>query len=202
VIRLTEEAHRLIRESIKAGDVVIDSTVGNGHDTRFLAELVGPQGHVYGFDIQQLALERVKNDLHELGFDHVTLIHDSHSQMKLHIPLNFCNKISAIMFNLGYLPGGNKSVITQSESTRLAVSSSIELLADGGILTIIAYRGHEGGKEEHDAIEEMLKQSLDSIISVRTIESGTSNTAPRLFVIRKRVALASETIYCEQPRSS
>ena len=54
---LIKTAHQLASEAVAAGDVVMDATVGNGHDTLFLTSLVGAGGQVIGFDIQQQAIE-------------------------------------------------------------------------------------------------------------------------------------------------
>lgn len=45
----------LLKMAAGEGDIVVDATMGNGHDTQFLAELVGENGHVYAFDIQESA---------------------------------------------------------------------------------------------------------------------------------------------------
>ena len=45
-------ARDALLQAVNAGDTVVDATMGNGHDTLFLAEQVGPEGHVCAFDIQ------------------------------------------------------------------------------------------------------------------------------------------------------
>jgi hypothetical protein len=60
--------------------------------------------------------------------------------------------VAAITFNLGYLPGGNQMTTTRSDSTLTALRQSLELLRPGGVLSILAYRGHPGGREEALAV--------------------------------------------------
>ncbi|MCB1093584.1 MAG: methyltransferase domain-containing protein, partial [Verrucomicrobiae bacterium] len=79
--RATEMAHRLLAERLRPGDLAIDATVGNGHDTVFLAEAVGQAGQVIGFDIQPIAIEATRHRLSEAGLsDRVELHTECHSR--------------------------------------------------------------------------------------------------------------------------
>ena len=183
-ISLINIAHQQISESLKSGDIAIDATLGNGHDARYLKNLVGPTGLVFGFDIQLAALAATQaNNTEATG---LTLIHASHALMAENIPVQHHGHIKAIMFNLGYLPGGDKSIITQTDSTLCALNAAIALLAAKGIMTIMAYPGHAGGDLETTQIEhwcEQLDQSQFSYqINYSTVNSAT---APRLFILRK-----------------
>jgi hypothetical protein len=190
-ISLVNTAHDLIRGILHPGDIAIDATVGNGHDTLYLAEQVGPSGHVYGFDIQQAAIDSTRNKFHSpIG---LTLIHASHADMSERIPAQFHGKINAIMFNLGYLPGGDKSIITLTDSTLTALTIAARILADNGIITLLAYPGHQGGDMETDQVNKWCEQLDTRQFEVSTVYSTEhKDTAPRLFVIRKlRAADAS-----------
>ncbi len=189
---LLKLAHQHIQNVLQAGDTAIDATVGNGHDTLFLAEQVGLTGRVYGFDIQAAALNTSRAKLqHSQLVDCVTLIQGSHADMATHIPASVHGKIKACMFNLGYLPKGDKSIITQTESTLQALSSVCDLLTVQGILTIIAYPGHHGGKEETASVEQWALQLNAKKFSVN-IEFSTipSEIAPRLIRVRKSCPIA------------
>ena len=59
-ISLVNVAHNLIKDVLHPGDIAIDATVGNGHDTLFLVEQVSPSGKVFGFDIQQAAIDSTR----------------------------------------------------------------------------------------------------------------------------------------------
>lgn len=135
--------------TIREGDVVIDATMGNGHDTLFLCGLVGESGHVYAFDVQQGALDSTAARLEEAGVAHrATLILDGHETMETHVP----GEVRAVMFNLGWLPGAAHGVTTKAETTLKAVDAATRLLLPGGVLTICVYPGHEEGMRELKAL--------------------------------------------------
>ena len=186
-ISLVNIAHDLIKGIIHPGDIAIDATVGNGHDTVFLTEQIGPSGRVYGFDIQQVAIDSTLEKFRRTRLsDCLTLIHASHANMDNVIPEHFHGKINAIMFNLGYLPGGDKSVITQVESTLTALTIASRILADNGIITLLAYPGHQGGDLETHQVKNWCDQLDARQFEVSAIYSaGLKDSAPRLFVIRK-----------------
>ncbi|HEY8097294.1 MAG TPA: class I SAM-dependent methyltransferase [Methylobacter sp.] len=186
-ISLLNTAHDLIRDILRPGDIAIDATVGNGHDTLFLAERVGPSGHVYGFDIQQAAIDSTGEKFRQAQIpDCLTLIRASHADMSDKIPANLHGKIKAIMFNLGYLPGGDKSIITLTDSTLTALTVAARILAVNGIITLLAYPGHQGGDQETDQVKNWCGQLDARQFEVSTVyNTEHKDTAPRLFVIRK-----------------
>ena len=51
-VKLTAIAQTYWRAVVLPGGCVVDATLGNGHDALVLARLVGPAGHLYGFDVQ------------------------------------------------------------------------------------------------------------------------------------------------------
>ena len=198
-ISLVNVAHNLIRDVLHPGDIAIDATVGNGHDTLFLVEQVSPSGRVFGFDIQQAAIdstrvkvepccrtgERVLSNTF-LRPECLTLIHASHADMAEKIPVQYHGKISAIMFNLGYLPGGDKSIITQTDSTVTALNIASRMLSSNGIITVMAYPGHQGGDLETDQVKNWCKQLDEDQFKISIVYSSENKeSAPRLFVIRK-----------------
>jgi hypothetical protein len=184
---LVNTAHDLIRDILRPGDIAIDATVGNGHDTAFLAEQVGTAGQVYGFDIQQAAIDSTREKFRKNGRpDCLTLFQASHADLNDKIPAHLHGKIKAFMFNLGYLPGGDKNVITLTESTLAALTAAARILAVNGIITLLAYPGHQGGDLETDQVKNWCGQLDARQFGVRTIYSSEhKDTAPRLFVIRK-----------------
>ena len=186
-ISLVNAAHDLIRDILHPGDIAIDATVGNGHDTVFLAEQVGPLGHVYGFDIQQAAIDSTLEKFRQAHSpEGLTLIHASHADMDERIPVHHHGKVRAIMFNLGYLPGGDKTVITLTDSTLTALTVAARILAVEGIITLLAYPGHQGGDLETGQVKNWCEQLDTQQFEVSTIDSTEhKDSAPRLFVIRK-----------------
>ena len=152
-MRATEFAQAAVSRVLKPGDLAIDATAGNGHDTLFLCERVGPQGKIVAFDIQDEALTATRTRLAEsgIGTGCFELVCASHETMPAHAEHQ---TVAAIMFNLGYLPGGDKAIITRTASTLAALESALRLLHSGGVLTIVCYPGHEGGAVEAKAVSE------------------------------------------------
>ena len=137
--------------TLREGDVAIDATMGNGHDTQFLCELVGEGGRVYAFDVQQSAIDNTAARLEAAGFsERATLILDGHQNMALHVK----EPVRAVMFNLGWLPGAAHAVTTKVETTLEAVNAAAQLLVSGGVMTICVYPGHEEGTRELSALLE------------------------------------------------
>ena len=183
---LTMQAHDAIREVLRVGEVAIDATAGNGHDTQFLAELVGVYGTIFAFDIQPTALENTSKRLKDAGIRNVALINRDHAVLANEIPKEFHGRIAAVMFNLGYLPGADKQVATTSDSTRNGIRQAVSLLRPGGVLTILAYTGHVGGVSEARAVEEVLGELPEREFGLGTVESQPGRTSgPRLFLVKR-----------------
>lgn len=178
----TEAAHSAIQSHVKAGDTVVDATLGNGYDTLFLATLVGSRGVVHGFDIQAKALQSVQQKLEHENMTQIQLHHLGHEKMESVLP----QQVQAVMFNLGYLPGGDKQVITSAQSTITALQSSLKLLAAKGIVTIVAYIGHPGGQEEADAVMNFCQTLDEDTFTVILHQSSSKNPlAPFLLTIER-----------------
>lgn len=141
---------KVIREHVQEGDLCIDATAGRGNDTAFLAGLVGPTGKVLAFDIQEEAVNSTRALLAERGLsDRAEVFLESHSEMGNHAE---AQTVSCITFNFGWLPKGDHNIFTKKETSIPAIEAGLELLADGGIMTLIIYYGRETGFEEKDAL--------------------------------------------------
>lgn len=169
---------------VKEDDVVIDATVGNGNDTLFLKKLVGNGGKVYGFDIQKQSIINTKKLLEENNEEsNVELILDSHSELDKYIKEN----VKAVVFNLGYLPGGDHSIKTMPETTILAVEKSLEILEKDGIICMVIYHGGDSGFYEKDALMEYFKRLNSKEITVITHKFiNQINNPPILAIIFKK----------------
>ncbi len=182
-LRFSQE---LLKQAIVPGDTVIDATVGNGNDTVILAKAVGAAGKVYGFDIQEEAIEKTKEKLLLTGLlPQTELILDGHEKIEEYVPEEA--NVSAVVFNLGYLPSGDKSVITKPATTLLAIEQSLLRLRKGGILSLMIYSGHEGGQEEKQAVDTFvmeLDQKEFQVLSYKFVNQ--KNNPPYLYVIEKR----------------
>ncbi|WP_461818081.1 tRNA 5-(aminomethyl)-2-thiouridylate-methyltransferase MnmM [Faecalimonas sp.] len=156
--QITEWCHHFIKEHVKSGGICIDATAGNGNDTLLLAELVGESGKVYAFDIQEQALKKTRERLEEKGLENrVELVLDSHAEMGERI----WEEVSCIVFNFGYLPGGNHFLSTKKESSIKAIEIGLSLLKKGGLMSLCIYSGGDSGFEEKDGILQYL-HTLDS----------------------------------------
>lgn len=189
-ISLTQLAHKQILESIKPGDIVIDATVGNGHDTLFLAQQVGKQGIVYGFDIQQQAIDSATQRLQANDvLSQTRLFHAGHEQILELIPKKHHGSIRIAMFNLGYLPGSDKELTTQQATTLTALKGVLSMLSPGGMISILAYTGHPGGKEEYKMVREFIHQLPDDQFFCAQTPDKYQPGTPALLTIKKLIQI-------------
>ncbi len=157
--QITEWVHHFMEEQVKEGDICVDATMGNGYDSSFLAELVGQTGKVYAFDVQETAIKNTKERLQKKGIlDRCQLILDSHENMEKYMKRE---SISCIVFNFGYLPGGDHKKATKAESSIKAIEAGLALLEKKGLMTLCIYSGGDTGFKERDAILTYIK-NLDS----------------------------------------
>ncbi|MCW1923065.1 methyltransferase domain-containing protein [Luteolibacter arcticus] len=176
--RPTARAHREVASVLREGDVAIDATAGNGHDTVFLAGLVGPTGKVIAFDVQEQAIASTRERLAAEGLlERVELVHASHAAMHAYAgPAS----VTAAMFNLGYLPGGDHELITRTEETLQGLEAAVGVLKPGGLLTIVCYPGHAGGDDESAAVVAWAEKHGAEVFR----REDTLKPAPFLVVVR------------------
>ena len=184
MLRSTELAHDLMRRTLKPGDWAVDATVGNGHDTQFLADLVGPTGHVIGFDVQDAALAAA--DQLVGGLPQVTLVHAGHEKLANHLPAEAQGRLAAVMFNLGYLPGASHDVTTKAETTLAGLEQALANLSVGGLVTLVLYPGHPGGAEEADAVRSFAEDLPDDFAVAHYARLNARRPAPELLAIERR----------------
>ncbi len=183
MVDLLELQKDFLRKHINKGSVVCDFTAGNGFDTEFLSKTVGKDGKVYAFDIQEAACISTKKHLKETGCpENYTVINDSHANCKNYIS----EKINGGMFNLGWLPGSDRTVTTKRESTLKAVFDAIDLLAPDGILIIAVYPGHEEGTLEGEMLDVKLSMLDRRKICVSKFKIINSKTSPFFFIIENK----------------
>ncbi len=152
-IRLLQQSLQL---SIREGAFCVDATAGKGSDTLFLAKLVGESGHVLAMDIQPEAIQASQKKLEANNLLHrVKLVQDSHENLMDYVKPE---SVDAIMFNLGYLPGGNHQIATKAETTIKALEQSLILLKPLGMISLAIYHGGDTGFEERDAVLSWLKE--------------------------------------------
>lgn len=182
--RVLPYAKTLLSSVINEGDIAVDATAGNGHDTLFLANLVGETGFVYAFDIQQQAVDATIQRLKENGLEHrARVILDGHEQLSKYVQ----EEVAGAVFNLGYLPGGNHDIITKGETTISAIEQLLSLLKIGGMIVLVIYHGHEGGKEERDAVIEFVKSLPQKYVHVLRYEFINQKNDPPFIIALEKI---------------
>lgn len=179
-------AHSFWKPILKNGGNVIDATMGNGHDTLFLAEtlLAFSEGTLHGFDIQEKAVEKTKALLEsKLGKhpERIRLHLESHERMDHYVK----EPVILIVYNLGYLPGGDKTITTEVDSTLKSIDLGMKMLDNGGVLSITCYPGHEEGMREEQALLEIFKKWAPGNVSVSHFRLLNRKKAPSLILVQK-----------------
>ncbi|GKB27548.1 S-adenosyl-L-methionine-dependent methyltransferases superfamily protein, partial [Tanacetum coccineum] len=197
-----KEGDRSCSLVVKKGDTVVDATCGNGYDTLAMLNMVSDEsssGRVYSLDIQESALKNTASLLDGLSDpdkkEMVKLTATCHSKMEEVIPRDVkvrgtsrsaYVKTRLVAFNLGYLPGGDKTLITKSYTTRLAMEAASRIVASGGLISMLVYVGHPGGMEEYDTVEGFASQlSVNDWICCK-LQMLNRPLAPILVLLCKR----------------
>lgn len=180
MISLRDLQKQMLSEHIGTGNTVADFTVGNGNDTLWLANRVGESGKVYGFDIQKQAIDNTKERLQSYGvLDRCSLIQDSHHNLLKYID----GMIDAGVFNLGFLPGGDKGITTMRQTTIPAIKAAISIVKPGGCLLIAVYPGHTEGRLEGELLSSLLAEYNQKHLSVYRFAVVNAPTSPYFFFI-------------------
>lgn len=152
-LSILNKARQLMKTNLKENDIVVDATIGNGKDSLYMLKHI-TKGHLFGFDIQKKAIENTKQLLK--NYNNYTLYNKSHEHIEETLK-DYKNKISLIVFNLGYLPKENKEITTTYQSTLKALKGSLNLLNNKGHIVITIYKGHKEGAKEDLEINKFLK---------------------------------------------
>ena len=175
-------AQTLLSEALTESAVAVDGTMGGGGDALFLCEQVGEGGRVYAFDVQEGALVRTREKLQEAGVENrARLIHAGHERI-----LEFVKEpIDAAVFNLGWLPGGDKTVTTRVETTITALNACRALLKPRGLITVCAYPGHAEGEKELDAIYVWARALPDDFQAMVRAFLNPAKPSPTLIAVQR-----------------
>ena len=148
-------AHQYWQTALTPGDTAIDATCGNGHDSLVLAKwaLSETAGKLIVMDIQVAAITNTHNllasRLSEKSLSRVHYLQQSHAEFPASIAKR---SVKLIVYNLGYLPGGDKSLTTMTDSSLESIQRALELIVNGGVISITCYPGHPEGEKEHEKI--------------------------------------------------
>ena len=179
-------SHEMILSANLENGLFIDATAGNGHDTLFLAQHIDSTSKILSFDIQETAILQTRQLLQKYDLaPKVTCILDSHANISNYLEPD--ERVRLAIFNLGYLPGSDKKIITIPSSTLEAIQILLGRLEKNGKIIIVSYYGHDGGLEETDAVEELisaLSQKEWSVLKYQFINQ--INCPPICYVIEKK----------------
>lgn len=182
--RCVDVAHRFICHQVQKGGSYIDATCGRGQDTVFLLDMTQGNGKVLAFDIQEEAIRQTGESIAAHPFRKCAHLHlESHIEIDRYADPETVN---CIMFNLGYLPGSNHRLKTQTSSTVMALQKSLPLLVPGGVISIIAYDGKDTGAEEKEALLQYLPSIGESYVVIQTAILNNPNHPPVNFFIVRR----------------
>ena len=185
---ITQYCHERIQQMIKEPLLCIDATAGTGKDTVFLAKLVGEKGRVISMDIQEMAIEQTKKRLlKERLSDRAEVVLDSHAHM-----VKYAQKdsVSLIMFNLGYLPGGDHSLSTKADTTIEALEKGLNLLHEGGMISLLIYSGGDSGFEEKKQVLAWLRELTDDkyTVLVEAFYNKPNNPPLPVYILKNETA--------------
>jgi 16S rRNA C1402 N4-methylase RsmH len=174
MIKITELSHKIVLEKAKI-NLAVDMTIGRGNDTLFLAKNAEA---VIGFDIQPEAITLTTELLNNHNITNVKLINDTHENILQYIT----NLVDVVIYNLGYLPNGNKDIKTEKESTIKSLESLLTILNNNGLIVIVLYHHNQ---EEINAILEFVSNMPDSydVLKYQVLNKGN---CPFIISIEKR----------------
>lgn len=179
-------AKGLWQKIVIPGDVIIDATCGNGHDLVYLAHLaLTPlSGWIIGIDIQQKAIDKTKELITQV------LPAPLQNRIQLHLQSHetfpqTSTAPSLIVYNLGYLPGGEKSITTQFSSTLESIKNAQSLIKAGGVISITCYPGHPEGSIEERQILQYCSQQDPKLWNVTHQQWINRRSAPSLVILQK-----------------
>lgn len=184
-------AHSYWEQLVEQGDCVIDATCGNGHDTLKLAalSLTADKGTLWSFDIQCQAVEHTRSLLAaSLGAQEMCrahIIQHSHTSFPKTISEG---SVKLIVYNLGYLPGGDKTITTCVDSTLQSIQAARKLIAPGGAICVTCYPGHTEGAREQDCVFDLVKEWPPQTWSVALHQWLNRRKAPSLLLIQRNSA--------------
>ncbi len=152
-MRVTEAAHAFVAPALGLGGIHLDATCGNGHDTLFLLRHAPVKHLILALDLQPTAVAETERRVHNAGYpnERCRVICDDHANLCHHLPPT--PSIGIAIFNLGYLPGGDHSIITQPSTTIAALETIRRLLVNNGRLAVAVYPDHPGGSDESEAVD-------------------------------------------------
>lgn len=173
----------ILKNYIKNDMIIADMTLGNGYDTYNILNNLKGIGYLYSFDIQKLAIDKSEEILKEVTYDNYKLIEDSHVNFDKYIDEN----IDLAIFNLGYLPGGDKNITTNAEEVLKCIEKLLDKLNKNGIVLLTLYPGHKNGADEKEYLENYFKKLNQKSFNVLKYDFiNQKNNPPYVIMIEKK----------------
>ncbi|QIK70326.1 methyltransferase domain-containing protein [Erysipelothrix sp. HDW6C] len=151
-----QAAHEFMLQFLNTQSRVVDMTCGNGHDTLFLAHHAQ---HVYAIDIQKAAIEAT--EILTQDYANITFLNQSHDT----VDYKKIAPITGAIYNLGYLPGSDKTLITTAATTIASLKKLLDVVSD--FIVVSCYLKHEGGYDEYQAVTAFLDATNTSYETLR-----------------------------------
>lgn len=179
--RIIDFAHKVLKEHLKETDNAVDATCGNGFDTLFLATYLS-KGKVFAFDIQETAIKNTKALLHQAKLSNVYFFETSNEL----ITLTISDPFEAVIFNLGYLPQGDKTITTKAETTIKSVESLLELskINKNLLIVLVVYVGHREGLKESNELLTFTKSLNNKEYLVTKFDNYNRSNSPYVITIK------------------
>lgn len=181
ISRITDMAKLILAEYIEPGDIVVDATLGNGNDTIFMRDLIGDDGFLYAFDVQEVAILHSKEQIPDYKQKNIEFILDGHENMDRYVD----KKVKAVVFNLGYLPASDHAIRTSWETTKIAIEKSLDMLLPSGVVSISAYLGHDEGDEYREIHKFFGSIDAKKFKAVEMNPINQNEFAPKLLICQK-----------------
>lgn len=159
--------------------VAVDMTVGNGFDSKNILEILQPE-KLYCFDIQQEALDNSKILLEK--YLNCELILENHKNFDKFVKEN----IDFAIYNLGYLPKGDKNITTNAEDVEESLKKLLGKLNSKGIIFITFYIGHSAGQIESLEVSKFIqKLNQKEYTILKFTFENQKNNPPYVVMIQK-----------------
>lgn len=198
-------AHMYWKQLLTPGSCVVDATCGNGYDTLALSQMVLSEkrdGCVIAIDKQQQALDAARQllaiHLPNKKLSHIFFYQQCHSSFPNQIAKE---SVSLIVYNLGYLPGGDKHLTTLSATTIQSLEAALPLIMPGGAVSVTCYPGHDTGKLEEEAVLKFASTLDPQQWSCCHHRWVNRRNAPSLLLIQRCFgSLPTERIHLDNPK--
>lgn len=180
---MIERNTELVKEILKREkdiNIAIDMTAGNGYDSKFILDELEPN-KLISFDIQDEARKATESLLKDkTNFEFIL---DSHENIDQYIK----EEVDLVVYNLGYLPKGDKTITTKRESTINSLKKAMSLLSKNGKIVITVYPGHPEGKKESEELERFLANIDSKEFTVLELSyKNKPNNPPYICVIGRK----------------